>query len=306
MKKWLISFLSIACFLAAEENGSDVPKESPNDPAKSFRYWDLHPLHVGGNVLALGSAKISDAGQSGDLIYRKMNTFLYMIVPLNPKSYFLPQVEWNTFTMDWSKNRKFNQTQFNYAGFALTFYTTQIDQWRWVIRGEYNLDTRHFTNPSLYALFSGLLWGIYEINPQWNCHLGGLGYTGMRGSQIYPVIGFDYSPNKNWTILACFPIEYYVQYKLDPHWKFSLRARPLKQRFRVGDKEPQPRSIFSYSSTGVELNVKYQIFLRLEVEAYGGYNLGGTFYIKKGDGGSPLYMDVGGAPYGGLNLNWGI
>ena len=160
--------------------------------------------------------------------------------------------------------------------------------------------------PHLYGLFSGLAWGVHELSKEWNCHVGGLGYTGMRGNQIYPVIGFDYSPTEHWTFVAVFPIEYYIQYKIDPHWKFSIRGRPLKERFRASQNEPQPRSIFSYSSVGSEFNVKYQIFLRLEVEAYAGYNWGGTFYIKNAHGKSPLYTDLGGSLYGGLNVNWGI
>jgi hypothetical protein len=280
----------------------------------SYSYWDFHPLHVGGNILRIGGANVheqvkganSAAIQRGRLFYRKTNAFLYMLVPLSMKSFFLPKVEWNTFTMDWGKNPKFNQTHFYYAGFSLTFYTTAVDRWRWILRAEYNLDTEHFGSPSLYGLFSGLVWGVHELNKQWNFHVGALGYSGMRGEQVYPIIGFDYSPDEHWTILATFPIEYYVQYKLDPHWKFSLRGRPLKERFRTGKSEPQPRSIFCYTSFGTELNVKYQIFLRLEIEAYGGYNLGGPFYIKNAVGKSGLYSELGAAPYGGLNLNWGI
>jgi len=181
-----------------------------------------------------------------------------------------------------------------------------MDRWRWILRADYNLDTEHFSTPHLYGLFSGLLWGIHEVNKQWNLHIGGYGYTGMRGDQIYPVIGVDYSPNDSWTILAVFPLEYYVQYKIDPHWKFSIRGRPLKERFRTGQHEIQPRSIFSYTSIGSELNIKYQIFLRLELELYGGYNWGGNFYIKNERGKNGLYADLGGAPYGGFNLNWGI
>jgi hypothetical protein len=294
-------------FLAAGRKLIEKVNKAPEkSEGQSYTYWDVHPLHVGGNAIWIGGADLSDTPRRGKLFFRKANAFFYMIVPINRKSYFLPRVEWNAFTMDWTRNPKFNQHHFTYAKFALTFYSTQLEKWHWIVRTDYNLDTDHFSDPGRYGLFSGLLWGIHEINEKWHLHIGAYGYSGMRGEQVYPVIGFDYSPDKHWTVLLAFPIEYYVQYKIDPHWKFSLRGTPLKERFRTGANEPQPRSIFSYSSMGTELNVKYQIFLRLEAEAYAGYNWGGTFYIKNEHGSHALYTDVGGAPYVGLNLNWGI
>ncbi len=128
----------------------------------------------------------------------------------------------------------------------------------------------------------------------------------MEGQEVYPVIGLDYAPNKKWLFQAIFPITYSVEYSYGKHWRFSLKGRPLKERFRVGNKEPAPRSVFCYSSMGAEFNIHYERFLRLEIEAYAGYNFGGSFYIKDQRGKNALYTDVGGAPYGGLTVNYGF
>ncbi len=271
-----------------------------------FSYWDIHPIHAGGNLIRLSQANVTETEEGGRLYYRKSNVFLYMLVPISMKSYFFPRVEWNTFTLNWNKNKKFNQTHFYYVQFALTFYTSAIENWRWIARGEYNLDTEHFNNPSKYGLFSALLWGAYQIHRKWHYHVGAVGYGGIRGQQVYPILGADYAPNKYWIFQFVFPIEYYIEYKLDDHWRFSLRGRPLKERFRTGKNQPQPRSIFSYSSIGAELNVKYEKFMHFEIEAYGGCNFGGSFYIKDQNGKSPLYSDVGASIYGGLTLNYGF
>jgi len=302
MKRMFIIALLASCISFAEEAAEQ----------KKYTYWDVHPFHLGGNAIWIGGADVSKARANhprtpigGDLQFSKANAFTYVIVPLNQKSFFLPRVEWNGFRLDWNENTKFNQHNFQFAKFALTFYSSQLDKWRWVIRADYNQDIDHFSNPK-YGLFSGLLWGIHEINERWNVHMGGYGYAGMKGEEVYPVIGFDYSPDKHWTLMLVFPLEYYLQYKIEPHWKFAINGRPLKERFRTSKEEPQPRSIFSYSSIGSELNVKYQIFLRLELEAYAGYNWGGTFYIKNRHASKALYTEIGGAPYAGINLNWGI
>ena len=123
---------------------------------------------------------------------------------------------------------------------------------------------------------------------------------------VYPLLGADYSPDHHWTFQAIFPIDYSIQYKLGKNWRFSLKGRPLKERFRTSKEEPQPRSVFSYSTMGVEANIHFELPLRLECEIFGGYNFGGSFYIKNEQGQQPLYTDVEGAPYAGAHLDFGF
>ena len=272
---------------------------------KTYTYWDFHPLHAGASTIFIGKADVKDTPYHGDLIFNKINTFLYMLVPINEKNYFIPRVEWNTFQMDWNKNPKFTSTDFNYVQFALTFFSNAIDKWRWILRADYNMDTHKFTD-SKYSLFSGLLWGSYEIWKDWHYHVGVYGYTGLESSQVYPVIGFDYTLNKKWLFLLIFPIDYLIQYKFDENWSLALKGRPLKERFRTKGNQPQPNSVFNYSTMGAEINLRYEIFLRLEAEIFGGCNFGGSFYIKDKKGHNSLYTYLGNAPYGGANVNWGF
>ncbi|MBS0626226.1 MAG: hypothetical protein JSS32_09270 [Verrucomicrobia bacterium] len=277
---------------------------SAEEQKRDYKYWDFHPLHAGATSIFLGTANLTENHYKGNLVFNKVSSFVYLLTPINEKNYFIPRVEYTTFKMDWNKNPKFNSTRFNYVQFALTYYTNALDKWRWIMRADYNMDTKHFGN-NRYNLFSALLWGAYEIWKDWHYHVGAYGYTGMEGSQIYPVIGFDYTYDK-WLFLIVFPLDYKVEYKLDKNWTFSLRARPLKERFRTGTHQPQPESVFNYSTIGTELNVRYEIFLRLEAEIYGGWNFGGNFYVKNRHGKNALYTDVESAPYGGASLNIGF
>lgn len=289
------SLLFIASALCAEE--------------RTYTYWDFHPLHAGASSIFLGNADVTNTrGRSvnnGNLVFDKISSFVYLLTPINEKNYFIPRVEYTQFKMDWDKNPKFKETWFSYVQFALTFYTNAIEKWRWILRGDYNMDTKHFGN-NRYNLFSGLIWGAYEIWNNWHYHVGVYAYTGMSGSQVYPVIGFDYELNKKWLFLIVFPIDYMIQYKFDKNWSLSLKGRPLKERFRTGTHQPQPNSVFSYSSIGTEINLRYEIFLRLEAEIFGGWNYGGSFYIKNKHGHNSLYTNVGGSPYGGANVNVGF
>ncbi len=298
-KKVLLAIIaSTTPFLAiADETNVEEPP---------FSYWGLHPLHLDGNAIRLGSATVHNTAEGGDLIFGKYSIATDLLVPVSKKTFFFPRVDWTTFTLNWNNNPKFNEHQFYYAQFSLTMFSIELEKWRWILRASYNIDTKHFDNPSQYGLFSGLVWGSNEINEKFNCHFGALGYIGMEGDQVWPVIGFDYSPTKKWTMFAVFPIEYFIKYKFNPNWHLSAKVRPLKERFRVGENEPQPKSVFSYTSVGTELNLHYEIFRRLEIEAFGGWNFGGDFYIKDESGNNPLYSNTGGSPYGGASLNWGI
>lgn len=295
MKKWISLFIFSALSLGAQEG----------EPSRSL--FDYQPIHIGGNVIRLGKADVTlrrGDVEDGHLYFRKSNAFLFMLLPISACSYFFPRVEWNTFTMAWNKNPKFHKKHFYYTQFALTFYSTALENWRWILRADYNMDLEHFSKPGLYGLFSGLMWGAYQIHRKWHYHVGILGYTGIEGQEVYPVIGLDYAPNKTWLFQIVFPMLYTIDYKLTKNWRFSLKGRPMKERFRTGPKEPQPRSIFSYSSTGAEFNVHYEIPMRFEMEAYVGYNFGGTFFIKNQEGHNSLYTDVGGSPYWGANLDY--
>ena len=292
-KKFFLLFLIPLVLLAQEE-----PSES---------LWDYHPLHVGGNLMRIGKSEVEiDGSPNGHLFFRKNNVFVNMLVPVSRTSFFFPRVEWNSFTLDWNKNPKFSETHFYYLQFGLMFYTTAIEDWRWILRADYNIDLEHFSHPATYGLFTGLIWGTNKINEKWRYHIGSTSYIGMEGSILYPLIGFDYCPDKHWQFRAIFPIDYAIQYQLDKHWCFALKGRPLKERFRAGSKQPQPRSIFNYSSVGLEANIQYEIEMRLVAELYAGYNFGGDFYIKNQNGHNALYTTVGGAPYGGAKIDYGF
>lgn len=296
MKK--IIFLLLAITLAAQES----------EPPPSQSLWDYHPLHAGGNAIAIGNANVDLKGgsHSGEVTYNKANAFVYMLLPISKFSYFFPRVEYNFFTLDWNKNPKFNETRFQYVQFALTFLSIAVEKWRWVARTDYNIDVKHFSHPKTYGLFSALLWGTHQMHRKWHYHVGAFGYSGFEGQEVYPIIGFDYAPNKKWLFQAVFPLNYSIEYAFNKEWRLSLKGRPLKERFRTGPREPQPRSVFCYSSMGGEINLHYEKFLRVEAELFVGYNFGGSLYIKDRTGHHSLYTNVQSAPYLGGNLNWGF
>lgn len=278
------------------------------DDTLSESLWDYHPLHVGGNVIAIGSADVNqkNGSRNGNLTFNKGNAFAYFFLPVSRTMFFIPRIEYNAFTMNWDQNPRFNDTHFHYLQFALTFFSIEMEKWRWIGRADYNIDVNHFSHPGTYGLFSALLWGRYELHRKWHYHVGAFGYTGFKGREVYPVIGFDFAPNKKWLFQVVFPITYSIEYSLNERWRLSVQGRPLRERFRAGKLEPDPRSVFNYSTMGAEINLHYEKFLQFEFEIFGGYNFGGSFYIKDRNGHNALYTHVQGAPYVGANLNWGL
>lgn len=318
MKIKVLLFLSLfGSALSAEELDSSsfvvrtpkcapAPAPAPVTTEPQFTYWDVHPLHIGAESLYIGKAGISnDKGASGHLHFHKNMAFLSMIVPVCRTIIFIPRFEYSEMYFDWNKNPKFSQKNFSYLKGGLILYTNELDRWEWIVRADYNMDTAHFFS-TRFALFNALLWGKYELFQKWHYHVGATGYVGLEGGMLYPIIGLDYKPNKNWIIKLIFPIMYSVEYHLGKYWHFELMGRPLKERFRINKAAPQPESVFSYSSIGAEANIRFEIPRRLEIVLFGGCNFGGNYYIKDQGGHNPLYTDVGAAPYIGGKIDWGI
>lgn len=268
-------------------------------------YWDYHPTHLGGNFIRTMNADVTPKHEkkTGDLYFQKANAFWYMLLPVSETSFFFPRVEYNVFRLKWDKNPKFKESRFSYMQFGLTFFSYGLKDWKWIARYDYNIDIDHFSRPGQYGLNTWLLWGAYKFHRKWHSHIGTTGYVGMKGSTVYPLLGLDYAPNKLWTFQAIFPIQYAIQYQATNWCRLSLQGRPLRERFRTGKHEAQPRSIFDYKSMGAEFNVFMEKERRLEFEAYAGYNFGGDFYIKNQKGKNALYTTFGGSPYAGAKLD---
>lgn len=268
-------------------------------------YWSFHPLRVGGQCTRIGKANCQ-SGQPGNVHFRKSNVFTTILLPINRENFFFPRFEFNYVTFDWNKNPKFNETHFYYFQFGLMFYSNALEKWRWIARLDYNIQIEHMSHLGPYGLYSGMLWGAYQIHRKWHYHVGALGYGGLEGGAFYPIIGFDYKAGKHWFFQAIFPITYSIEYAFSESWALALKGRPIKERLRAGSREPQPRSIFNYTSFGTELNVSYKLERRLTAEAYIGYDFIGSFYIKNAGGHRALYVDLGNAPYGGIAIDFGF
>jgi hypothetical protein len=290
MKSWLALLFSVLALYA--------------DPS----LWDYHPLHMGGNFIRVAKADVDHVKPSlprpfGRLEFRKSNIYATMMVPISQHNIFFPRVELYWVTFDWNKNPKFQETHFHYVQLGLLFYSSAIDRWKWIARLDYNLQTNHLSHPGLYSLYNGILWGSYQVNLKWHYHVGALGYVGMEGMQIYPILGFDFSPDEHWFIQGIFPMTYSIEYKIS-YFTFALKGRPLAERLRAGSHEPQPRSIFSYSAFGAEFLTRFAYKERLTIEGWGGWMCMSQFYIKDQYGHNAIYFDAKGSPYAGASLDF--
>jgi hypothetical protein len=294
-------FLIIAALIASTGFAAEEEQHS---------LWHYHPLHVGAQIIRTGQ---SDCYQTkpihlvhdGYVRFNKSCVFMTMLAPINRNNIFIPQIQYNFVTFDWSRNPKFHKKDFSYFVFDLLFFSTSIDRWKWILRFDYNAQLEYSHHIGQYSLYNGLLWGSYQLHPKWHYHVGALGYVGMEGYNIYPIIGIDFAPNKRWFFQALFPINYSVEYKISD-WTIAIKGRPLKERLRAGLHEPSPRAIFSYSSVGTELNIRFEKQLRFSCEGYAGYNCGGHLYVKNNNASHAIYSKFHGAFYGGGSIDYGF
>ena len=214
--------------------------------------WDYHPIHAGGNLIAVGNANVKQKGgePDGELTYNKANAYAYCFVPISRQSYFLPRVEWNAFTMDWDRNPKFHETHFQFVQFALTFLSTAVEKWRWIGRIDYNIDVKHFTHPKTYGLFSALLWGSHEFHRKWHYHVGALATPDSKDKKSIRSLDLTTPRIKNGCFKSSFRSPIPSNIRSIKSGAFRLKGGPLKSAFALASWIPNPAPYFATRAWG--------------------------------------------------------
>ncbi|MFX6907688.1 hypothetical protein ABTH77_20760, partial [Acinetobacter baumannii] len=68
---------------------------------------------------------------------------------------------------------------------------------------QYSLDFGHLGR---YTRYSALIWGRYCYSSTIGLHAGFYGFYNLRKDKVYPIVGFDWHPWKNWQFNVIFPM----------------------------------------------------------------------------------------------------
>jgi hypothetical protein len=203
----------------------------------------------------------------------------------------------------WRQNPYFRQTVFPFYNVGISGYTDSISNWFWLTGINAQIQTNVGTDQLLTqrSRYSAMLWGRYEFCEPAGVHLGFLVFTGIMKTNVWPVIGFDWTFCKQWELNLVFPVNMSLFYNINNDWSFSIAARPFSARVRTESTEPSPSSIVEYRNNGTELSVNYNTN-RILFSLYGGYSWGNMMKFEDENANLLEYRHFNGAPYAGFNL----
>ncbi|MEC7840385.1 MAG: hypothetical protein VX777_10140 [Chlamydiota bacterium] len=212
-------------------------------------------------------------------------------------------IDYNYSHICWAENPFFNQKDFNQGSLLLRLFSNRFCEWIWQGQLAIKINTDHW-DFNQYANYDLTLWGKYDLNCDWNLHIGAIVQTGMKMDRIYPILGFDYEVNNRWKLNAVFPVNISMLYTYDCNWSGALAMRFFDIRHRVGKDEPLSMGLVAYRNSGVELVLLYEDDPTIEANIHIGSTLGGMLRISDKNNKHAKHFKLDPAMYVGAEAVW--
>jgi hypothetical protein len=203
--------------------------------------------------------------------------------------------------LNFTDNPFFRKKDFNSLDVGFLGYTTRVNRWLWQVGACAQISLDYGTIGGKYTRYTVLAWGRYTYTKTVNLHAGFYAFYNLRKNKVYPIIGFDWQPNKHWLISLIFPMNVSVNYLFNPCWSLSVAWLPIWSRHRVGNNEPDPRGIWENRNNGVHLALNY-VTPGIIASVYAGQAFGGTLKIMDQTGRIATFFKYKSSPYAGLRL----
>ncbi len=235
------------------------------------------------------------------LNYSDADAGLYYTQNFDDENSLTYELGYDYLRLNWDRNPRFHQKNFNYLIGSLGYVSTTIDRWRWIINTGFSVDAERLDfGPS--GVYHGMLWGRFHFIDTMGIHVGVLGWYGVKNGRGFPIFGFDWKFNDKWSGNAIFPVDYSLAYSFDESWSletsYASFGGPYKYPRRAhegvhGFRDP----IFFVYSNGVDLVLKYKFEHLLRASIGGGWDFGGWVYIKNHKSHHGKYYHFKSAPY---------
>ena len=275
-------------------------------------YYFVDPqtsCHLEGKYRNIGSAEF-EKHKYGHLNYADGNAAIFYNHSFDEDNAISWGVEYDYLKIDWEKNPRFKEKNFNYFGSSLGYISTEIEKWRWVVNTGFSVDTSDF-NFGKTGVYHGMLWGRYAFAKGAGMNVGVLGWYGILNGYVMPIFGFDWFWGDDVKFNLIFPLNGSITYTFTKGWALELLysgfGGPYKYPRRasegIGDYN---NPIFKIYSSGCDLNLNYQYDHRFRASIGGGWNFGGWILIKNHSNHHGDYYKYNSAPYaqGSLALSF--
>ena len=233
-----------------------------------------------------------------DLSYREGQADFLCLQSISDKSMLGVNVGASHTHLGWDENPYFSEENFYYLTFKVVGITHHFNDWRWQAHLGFYVDPEEF-NFGKSTIYEGLLWGRYAHSEKLGVHIGMIGQTGIDRDQVYPILGIDYTPSKQWKLNIIYPLSINANYLVSERWTLQAAAHYFKRRHRVSSSEANANGIFEYRNIGTESAIIYILNKHFSAKTYAGFTLGGDLKILTSSGSSLTFSEFDAAAYFG-------
>lgn len=249
----------------------------------------------------IGNAKVSSPEEGANRIkFNDVEVDLLWAHKFNRHDGITLTIGYENTQMEWEGNPLFEQTEYPTADIGFLAFTDRIDRWFWQVGLAGHFDTSHNKSLMQSSRYLNFLWGRYTICASTGFHIGTILMTGIRKTNVVPILGFDYTYCK-WKLNAIFPVNIGVTYCFSERWSATAMGVPVFMRRRLPDSELLPQGIWQYTNYAIRLGVNYR-WNCLLCSLYGGVAAGGTLKVMNQKGDDPIYNSIKSSPYAGFNF----
>ena len=293
MRYWLSFLVCALPLFAYDDYAAQFDVEPPTPPP-------LFPISFSGTYLSVANADFyTPSVQGQQLHYAEYDVGLSYTQPCSEVWGLIFGAGWIGTTVAWAENPFFTETRFNYINGQIGGFTKAFPDWTWTATFGLFFDTEQFSLVD-YTLYQLSVWGKYAWFECLEFDIGFIFEAGLDKQKVWPIFGLVWNLSEFWHINAVYPVLINIERDFWRYWSMGVGLQFLRNRHRVGQNEPDPRSIFEYHTWGCEGNLSFKPGKNFYVVGYCGSTLRGDLKITNSSNSHGQHFKFKAAPYGGV------
>ena len=290
----LIGLLPFSAVTAQEK--ADVAATTP--PTSLERHYEMTLNY---KMMAKTKFAKNNRPKNERFSYAQESANFLILQPLSEKNSLFGGIGYSSAKLTWDQNPAFKHKTYSYVNLLLGGTSREVENWLWEGKLIVSLDP-HSSRLDTTTWYNGFFFGRYTYTKNVGIYIGFNMYTGLNKDMVYPILGFDYIPNKEWKLSLIYPTDISLTYTITPEWSAIATLRPILDRHRLKRTEAVPFGVYEYSTNGTEVALKWAPSLACETKLFVGSTTGGRLKITDKLGRNGQIFKLRPAPYAGLTV----
>ena len=293
------------CFAGPSDTSTDLQRqfeeriqgEDPGPQVSSFWDWSSSADFIGTSRFSTEEVSSQDIGFRQVQSSLSYNRFLscFEIVSIG--------AGYSNVGIHWDDNPRFEQSSFDNVFVTIGAQCTRYRGWLWQgnFTARFNTDVGSVSH---HVLYTGALWGRYELVPCFGMHTGFFAETGLRKDKVWPILGFDKQLTKQIKLYAVYPFEASVTYDYCGPWSIAAATKFFRTRHRLSPDADLSNGLIEYRNIGTELRVMYELPPCISAQIHVGHAYGGDLIVADQRDNNSTHYKFRSAPYVGGELSF--